>query len=114
MLQVRSWESEELNLSAVEADTEKSNLLFEHGDLLHLTNRTFLVKCFILLVSPLQQQNVEDQAAPMEKKRLVRPKEMQVPPAPLCPRMQVTPSPGSLTTARSLRRVKRRRAVMKR
>lgn len=79
----------------------------------------FALCCFCLtlrlaLVSPRQQLTVEDQEAPMEKKRLVRLKEMQVPPAPLCPRMQEMPSPGSLTTARSLRRGKRRRAVMKR
>lgn len=55
-----------------------------------------------------------DQEAPMEKTRLVGQKEMQVPPAPLRPRMPAIPSPGSLTTARSLRRERRRRAVMKR
>lgn len=51
----------------------------------------------------------------MERKRLARAKEMQVPLAPLCPpRQQEIPSPDFLMTARNLRREKRRRVVMKR
>lgn len=51
VVQVRSWESEEYNLSVVEADTQKSDLLCENNDSLHLPNSTFpSIKCFILLL----------------------------------------------------------------
>ena len=53
---------------------------------------------------------------PMERKKLVKQKEMQDLPAPLLlQRLQEIPSPGFLMTVKSLRRVrKRRRAARKR
>lgn len=80
----------------------------------HLTSLNSIFIYLLCFVS-LKQLTVEGQEAPMEKRRLVRLKETQVPPALLWPRrLQGILSPGSLMTARSLRKEKRRRAVMKR
>lgn len=75
-----------------------------------------LALCLLFLSTLLKLLNVEDQdqEAPMEQRRLARLREMLVPPAPPCPRMLEMESPGSLMTAKSLKRGKKRRAVMKR
>lgn len=72
------------------------------------------VKSLESVLSPAQQETVLGQEAPMEIKNPLRQNEMQALPALLCrPTPRPTPSPGSLKTAKSLRR-ERRKTAMKR
>lgn len=92
-------------------------LIFEisilSGQLRHAYIR-FVLIVLIILPKPLNVED-RDQAAPTEQKRPARPRAMLAPPVLPCRKMPEMASPGSLMTAKSPKKGRRRRrAVMKR